>query len=332
MGNTTVIRVHETGGPEVLRVEQAELAAPGHGEVLVRHESIGVNFIDTYHRSGLYPLPGLPSPIGQEAAGVVEAVGEGVTEFGVGEAVAYATAGLGAYADARVVPAARLVPVPAAVGCRRASAVLLKGMTVEYLVRRTFRVEPGMTVLWHAAAGGVGLIACRWLAELGVAVIGTVSSDAKAELARQHGCSHTIVYAREKFVERVRELTDGRGVDVVYDSVGRDTFVRGLDCLRPRGLLVGFGNASGKPEPFDPMLLAQKGSLYVTRPTLFHYVAERAELLASAREVFDRVARGVIDAEPRHEWPLQEVIDCHRALEARQTSGSAVLSPRAEVG
>jgi NADPH2:quinone reductase len=327
MTKVKTIRIHETGGPEVLRVEEVEVGAPRPGQALVRHEAIGVNLIDTYHRSGLYKVASLPSGIGQEAAGVVEAVGEGVSEVRVGDRVAVATAGVGTYAEARLVEASKLVPVPEGVSDEQAAAVLLKGMTVEFLLRRTFRVEPGMTVLFHAAAGGVGLLACQWLAALGATVIGTVSSDTKAELARAHGCHHTIVYTREDFVARVKEITGGAGVPVVYDSVGKDTFLRSLDCLAMRGMLVAFGNASGRPDPFDPMLLAQKGSLFLTRPTLFHYVEKREELLESAREVFDRVARGVLAADPRHTWPLTEAAACHRAMEARETTGSSVLMP-----
>ncbi len=281
------VRVHETGGPEVLRYEDVTLPDPGPGQVRVRQHAIGVNLIDTYHRSGLYALEDLPRVIGQEGAGVVEAVGEGVTELAVGDRVAHATAGPGGYAQARVLDASKVVAIPDAVSFEQAASVLLQGMTVEFLVRRTFEVKKGMTVLWHAAAGGVGLIACRWLSHLGATVIGTVSTDEKAELARQHGCHHPVIYTREDFVERVRELTDGEGVVVVYDSVGRDTFLRGFDCLKRRGMMVGFGNASGTPEPFDPMILARKGSLYLTRPTLFHYVAEPEELRESAAAVFD---------------------------------------------
>ncbi len=322
----TQIRVHATGGPEQLVVDEVRLAPPNDGEALVRHEAIGVNFIDTYHRSGLYPLPSLPHGIGQEAAGVVEEVGPGVTDVRPGDRVAYAGGVPGAYADRRVVRADRLVPVPPSVPAAVAAAVLLKGMTVEYLVHRAFRVERGATVLWHAAAGGVGSVACQWLSHLGVTVIGTVSTDEKAELARAHGCAHAVVYTRESFVERVREITAGAGVPVVYDSVGKTTFEGSLDCLARRGMLVGFGNASGAPPPFDPLVLARKGSLYMTRPTLFDYTASRAELLASASAVFDLVERGIVRAEPSRTFPLVEAAEAHRALESRATSGSVVLS------
>ena len=324
---TRAVRIHRTGGPEVLCVEELELGVPGPGQALVRHEAIGVNFIDTYHRSGLYPLDGFPSPLGHEGAGVVEAVGPGVGEVSVGQRVAYAGRPVGAYAEARLMPAERLVPLPAGIASEQAAGMMLKGMTAEYLLRRTYPVKAGQTVLFHAAAGGVGLIACQWLKHLGATVIGTVGSDEKAELARAHGCTHTIVYTRENFVERVRELTGGRGVPVVYDSVGRDTFLGSLDCLEPRGTFVGFGNASGKPEPFDVTLLAAKGSLYMTRPTLFTYTASRPELLASANALFEVVQAGAVRIEVRHRFPLAEVAEAHRALEGRRTTGSCVLVP-----
>ena len=327
MATVKAVRVHETGGPEVLRYEDLELPGVGEGQVRVRQHAIGVNFIDTYHRSGLYALEDLPRVIGQEAAGVVEEVGFGVADFAVGDRVAYATAGPGSYTQARVLAADKLVPVPAAVSFEQAAAVLLQGMSVEYLVRRNFEVQAGMTVLLHAAAGGLGLIACRWLDHLGATVIGTVSSEAKAELARAHGCHHTIIYTQEDFVARVRELTQGRGVRVVYDSVGKDTFLRSMDCLQRRGMLVGCGNASGTPEPFDPLMLARKGSLFLTRPTLFDYVATREELLDSAAAVFALVEQGVIEAEPRHRYALEDARSCHEDLEARRTAGSIILEP-----
>jgi NADPH2:quinone reductase len=319
--------VEHTGGPEVLSLREHELPPPGPGEVRVRHTAIGVNFLDTYHRSGLYPLPSLPHGIGTEAAGVVEAVGAEVREVAVGRRVAYAGGAPGAYATARNLPARLLVPLPGGVSDEQAAAVLLKGMTVEYLVQRTFKVTRGATVLWHAAAGGVGLLACQWLADVGAVVIGTVSTDDKAARARAHGCAHAIVYTREDFVARVRELTGGEGVPVVYDAVGKDTFLRSLECLRGRGLLVSFGNASGPAPPIDPLLLSRKGSLYLTRPALFDYVASREELLASAAAVLDRVARGVLRLQVDRRARLHEVGDVHRALESRQTSGSCILLP-----
>ncbi len=327
MTETTAIRIHATGGPEELRVDTIELGAPGPGEARVRHTAIGVNFIDTYHRSGLYPLPQLPHALGQEAAGVVEAIGEGVTEVAVGDRVTYFGGGPGAYCGERNVRAALLIRLPDSVSDEVAAASLLKGMTVEYLIRRTFEVERGQTVLWHAAAGGVGLIACQWLAHLGVTMIGTVSSDEKADLARANGCAHPVVYTHEDFVERTRELTGGAGVPVVYDSVGRDTFERSLACLSRRGMFVGFGNASGKPDPFDLGILAQRGSLFATRPTLFDYVATREELVASAEVLFEVIASGAVKIDIRQRFALTEAADAHRALESRATTGSTILVP-----
>jgi NADPH:quinone reductase len=321
------IRLHATGDPDVLRLEDVEVGAPGPGQVLVRHSAIGLNFIDTYHRSGLYALPGLPSGLGVEAAGVVEAVGEGVAELEPGTRVAYAGGPPGAYSERRVMPAGRLVPLPDGVDDTTAAAVLLKGMTVECLVRRAYAVQAGQTVLLHAAAGGVGLLACQWLAALGATVIGTVGSDEKAELARACGCHHPVVYTREDFVERVRELTGGEGVPVVYDSVGRATFMRSLDCLKRRGMLVAYGNASGKPEPFDVTILAQKGSLFLTRPTMFDYTATREELLESASRVFEGVQTGWLSVKVHQTYRLGEAADAHRALESRATTGSSVLLP-----
>ncbi|MCX4245023.1 quinone oxidoreductase family protein [Paraliomyxa miuraensis] len=323
---STVIQLHAHGGPEVLQARELALAPPASGQARVRHTAIGVNFIDTYHRTGLYPVE-LPSGLGMEAAGVVEEVGPDVDEVVVGQRVAYAAGPPGAYATHRNVRAAVLVPLPDGVSDEVAAAALLKGMTVEFLVRRTFPVEPGMTVLWHAAAGGVGLIACQWLAHLGVTVIGTVGSDDKAELARAHGCTHPIVYTRDAFEARVLELTGGQGVPVAYDSVGRATFDGSLRCLRRRGMLVGFGNASGKPDPFDIGRLAQHGSLFLTRPMLFDYVATREELLASAGALFSVLESGAVKVEVRQRWPLVEAEAAHRALEDRRTQGSTVLIP-----
>jgi len=323
---TRAIRFSQTGGPEVLSLEKIALPEPKAGEVTVRQRAVGVNFIDTYHRSGLYPVP-LPSGLGGEAAGVVERVGAGVTELEVGQRVAYVVSGApAAYAEARVIAADRLLPLPDDISDEVAAASLLKGMTAEFLIRRTFAVERGQTVLLHAAAGGVGLIAGQWLAQLGARVIGTVGSDEKAELARAHGCAETIVYTREDFPKRVRELTAGRGVPVVYDSVGKATFLGSLDCLAPRGLLVSFGNASGKPEPFDIALLAQKGSLFVTRPTLFSYISQRDELQASANALFAAIRAG-LRIEIGQRFPLAEAAAAHRALEGRHTTGSTLLIP-----
>ena len=321
------VRIHETGGPEVLRLEEITLEAPPMGTARVRHTAIGVNFIDIYHRSGLYPV-GLPSGLGQEAAGVVEEVGEGVDQVVPGDRVVYAGAGgPGAYSDARNVPADRLVPIPDSVADEVAAASLLKGMTVAYLIRETYPVRRGETVLFHAAAGGVGLMACQWLHHLGVRVIGTVGSPEKAELARAHGCTHALVYTEEDFVARVRELTDGRGVPVVFDSVGCSTFQGSLDCLARRGLMVSFGNASGPPPLLDLTELSRKGSLFVTRPTLFDYIASRTSLLATARALFDVILAGHVRVEVQNRWPLAEAVEAHRALESRKTVGASVLIP-----
>jgi len=324
---TRAVRIHATGGPEALRWEEVAVGAPGPGEARVRQIAVGVNFIDVYQRTGLYPLPRLPHGIGLEAAGVVESVGEGVTEVRPGDRVAYAGGVPGAYAEARTLSASRLVPLPEGIDDRTAAAAMLKGMTVEYLIRRTFRVERGMTVLFHAAAGGVGLFAGQWLAHLGARVLGTVGSEEKAALARAHGCEHAIVYTKEDFVGRVREITGGAGVPVVYDSVGKATFEGSLACLSRRGTLVSFGNASGAPDPIDPLVLSRRGSLYLTRPTLFDYTATREELLASAAALFEVLGTGAVKAEVRHTWPLRDAARAHRALEARETTGSIVLVP-----
>jgi len=321
------VRVHQLGGPGVLQVDEVPLPEPGEGEVLVRHEYVGVNFIDTYHRSGLYELPSLPHGLGTEGAGSVEAVGPGVEGFAEGDRVAYFAGPPGAYADAKVVPAARLVEVPEGVGLDQAAASLVKGMTVEYLIHRTFEVQGGMDVLFHAAAGGVGLLACQWLAHLGARTIGTVSTEAKAELAKANGCADIVFYTKESVPERVRALTDGAGVPVVYDSVGKATFRDSLKCLKPRGMLVGFGNASGAPEPFDVMELARGGSLFLTRPSLFHYTERREDLELSARRLFEAIGSGVVRPHIGATFPLSEARACHEALESRQTVGSTLLVP-----
>ena len=321
-----LIRFDQTGGPDVLQWVEAPLDAPAAGEVQVRHRAVGVNFIDTYHRSGLYPVP-LPSGLGQEAAGVVEAVGEGVSEFLPGDRVAYAGGPVGAYSDVRNIAAAELVKLPEALSFEQGAAVMMQGLTAQYLLRRTYRVQPGDTLLIHAAAGGVGLIACQWAKALGATVIGTVSSDAKAELARRHGCDHTIVTSREKVSQRVRDITNGEGVAVVYDSVGKDTFFDSLACLRPLGMMVSFGNASGPVPAFEPSLLMKMGSLFLTRPTLFHYTQRRADLLAMAGELFDVVASGQVRISVNQRYPLRDAALAHAALEARRTTGSTVLIP-----
>jgi NADPH:quinone reductase len=320
------IRIHETGGPEVLRFEEVKLPEPGPGQARVRHTAIGVNFIDTYHRTGLYKLP-LPSGLGVEAAGVVEAVGPGVTHARPGDRVAYVSRPPGAYAEAAVVPADRLVLVPDGVSDEVAAAAMLKGMTVWMLVRRIHAVKPGETVLFHAAAGGVGLIAMQWLRALGARTIATVGSDPKGKLALAAGASEVIVYTREDFAKRVRELTGGAGVPVVYDSVGKSTFEGSLDCLSPMGLLVSYGNASGAVPPFDISQLAAKGSLFLTRPTLFSYTARREDLEEGARELFAVIRSGQVRVEVQHRWPLAQAADAHRALEGRETTGSIVLVP-----
>ena len=321
------IRIHEYGGPEVLRWEEVEVGDPGPGQLRVRHAAVGLNYIDVYHRTGLYPLPALPWTLGMEGAGRVEAAGEGVTEFKVGDRVAYASPPVSAYAEVRLIPSDRAVALPDAIDDQTAAAMMLQGMTAHYLLRRTYRVQPGDTILLHAAAGGVGLIASQWARHLGATVIGTVGSDEKAELARDHGCHHVIVYTRENFTQRVREITDGQGVAAVYDSVGQATFMGSLDCLRRLGMMVSFGNASGPVPPFDPGILAAKGSLFLTRPSLMAYTAERADLLVSATELFEVVGGGAVKIEVHQTYPLAETAQAHRDLEARKTTGSTVLLP-----
>jgi NADPH2:quinone reductase len=319
------IRFQQPGGPEVLRLEDVTLGEPGSGEARLRHTAIAVNYVDTYHRSGLYPLP-LPSGLGVEAAGVVEAVGPGVGHVKPGQRVVY-TGPIGAYAEARLVPAEKLVVIPDGIDDLTAAAVFTKGLTVDALVRRTHPVKAGETVLVHAAAGGVGVIMVQWLKALGATVIGTVGSDHKAEVVRRLGCDHVIVYTREDFAKRVREITSGAGVAVVYDGVGKVTFEGSLDCLAPLGLMVSFGNASGAVPPFDVRGLASRGSLFLTRPTVYTYIARRADLERGAAEVFERVAKGVVKVEPPRSWPLAEAAAAHRAIEARETTGSVVLLP-----
>jgi NADPH:quinone reductase len=320
------IRLSKTGGPEVLQWEDVTVGEPGQGQARVRHTAIGVNFVDTYHRSGLYPLT-LPGGLGSEGAGIVEAVGPGVTHVKAGDRVAYAGGPPGSYAEVRLMSADRLLKVPEGLSDQQAAAVMLKGMTTQYLIRRTYKVQPGDTVLFHAAAGGVGLIACQWLKALGATVIGTVGSEQKAKLAKDHGCAHTILYNQEDFAKRVRELTDGKGVPVVYDSVGKSTFQGSLDSLRPFGLLVSFGNASGPVPPFDLGVLAPKGSLYVTRPTLNTYTATRADLEATARDLFEVVLSGKVKIEINHTYALKDAAQVHRDLESRKTTGSIVMLP-----
>lgn len=320
------IRFHQTGKPDVLQWEPCELPAPAAGEVRIRHLAVGLNYIDTYHRSGLYPVP-LPSGIGLEAAGVVEAVGEGVGGLKVGDRVAYAGGPLGAYAEERNIPADRLVVLPQAISFEQGAAMMLQGLTAQYLLRRTYRVQAGDTILIHAAAGGVGLMVCQWAKALGATVIGTVGSDEKAAIARAHGCDYPIVYTRERFAEQVRSITGGRGVPVVYDSIGADTFMDSLACLQPMGMMVLFGAASGPVAPFDCGLLAKMGSLFLTRPTLFTYTAQRDDLVAMAAELFDVVASGKVKVEINQRYPLCEAARAHTELEARRTTGSSILVP-----
>jgi NADPH2:quinone reductase len=320
------IRVHAYGGPEVLTWENIDVPAPGAGEAKIRHSHIGLNFIDVYHRSGLYKQPHLPFVLGSEGAGEVIAVGPGVTEVAAGDRVAYGSV-IGAYAEERLIPAAKLVKLPAGIDSKIAAAAMLQGMTVQYLLRRTFRVGPETTMLLHAAAGGIGLIASQWGAHLGATIIGTTGSDEKAALAKSAGCAHVINTRTENFVERVKEITGGKGVDVVYDSVGRDTFPASLDCLKPLGLWVSFGNSSGPVPAFEIAILAQKGSLFATRPTLHHYTATRADLMATAQDLFDVVEQGHVKIAVNQTYGLRNVADAHRDLEARKTTGSTVLIP-----
>ncbi len=323
---TKAFRLYQTGGPEVLRLETVEVGEPGPGEARVRHSHVAVNFIDVYIRTGLYPMP-LPGGLGSDAVGVVEAVGPGVTDISVGDRVGYLLGPQGAYAEARIMPAAVLIPLPDGISDRKAAALMMKGMTAQYLFRQVYPLNGGETILYHAAAGGVGLIACQWARALGVTMIGTVSSDEKAAAAKAHGCTHTIVTTRENIAQRVRELTDGKGVPVVYDSVGKDTLQASLDSLAVQGTLVSNGTSSG-PAVIDTMQLAVKGSLWVTRPAMMHYAGTRPQMLAMADELFDHVLAGRITAEPHQTYALADAAEAHRALEARRTIGATVLEVR----
>jgi NADPH2:quinone reductase len=320
-----VIRIQQNGGPEQMLWEEVAVGEPGPGEVRVRNTAIGLNFIDTYHRSGLYPMP-LPLVLGSEGAGVVEAVGPKVKEFKVGDRVAYAQP-IGAYAEVLIRPVARLVKIPAGIKDEAAAAMMLKGMTAWYLCRRTYRVKKGDTIVVHAAAGGVGQILCQWAKHLGATVIGTVGSDEKVALAKKVGCKHVVVMSREKLSERVKAITKGKGVPVVYDGVGKDTFMESLDCLSPRGLMASFGNASGAVPPVNIGVLAQKGSLFLTRPTLVNYTSSREDLLTAARELFAVVKKGAVKITINQRYPLREAAQAHRDLESRKTTGSTVLVP-----
>lgn len=321
------IRFHQTGGPEVLQWEDVDVGELQPGEVLLRQTAVGLNFIDTYHRSGLYPVDGLPSGIGLEGAGVVEQVGADVTELRVGDRVAYAGGPIGGYAEQRRFPAGRLVKVPDGVEDQHAAALMLKGLTTHYLLRRTYSVQAGDTILIHAAAGGVGLLACQWAKHLGATVIGTVSTPAKAELAKAHGCEHTILYREENFADRVREITDGEGVPVVYDSVGKDTFADSLKCLKPLGLMVTFGQSSGSVPPVPVHELTAHGSLFLTRPTLATYTATREQLVENSAELFDVVSQGAVKVEVNQTYALQDAAQAHRDLEGRKTTGATILLP-----
>lgn len=323
---TNAIRVHKQGGPEEMKWEKVELPEIKADEVLIKHTAIGLNYIDTYHRSGLYPMP-VPLTLGIEGAGIIEKVGEDVKELNSGDRIAYASPPTGSYAEAKVMPANRLVKIPDNVSDDVAAAIMLKGMTVEYLVRRTYNVKPGQTVLFHAAAGGVGLIACQWLKAIGAKVIGTVGSEEKAELAKANGCTHTILYREENFVDRVKEITNGEGVPVVYDGIGKDTAIKGLDCLSPLGLMVIFGNSSGNAPAIEPGLLAAKGSLFVTRPTLMTYNAKREDLIDSAQQLFSMVGSGKIKVSINARYELKDAKQAHKDLESRKTTGSTLLMP-----
>ena len=322
---THAIRIHAPGGPEVLRWEAIDVGMPAPGEVRLKHTAAGLNYMDVYYRLGLYPAT-LPIVPGNEAAGIVEEVGAGVADLKPGDRVAYVTPAVGAYSQARVIAADQLVRLPDSISDVEGAAMMMRGMTVQYLLRRTYRVAPGDTILVHAAAGGIGLVMCQWARHLGATVIGTVSTDEKAELATAHGCTHTINYAREDFVQRVSELTDGRKVAVVYDGVGKDTFSKSLDCLKPMGTLVLFGHASGKVPPFDLLTLAGKGSLYVTRPTLWNHIASRADLVATANELIGAVVGGIVKIPVNQSYPLREAARAHHDLEMRKTTGATVLT------
>jgi NADPH2:quinone reductase len=322
---THAIRIHKTGGPEVLQWETVEVGKPKPGEIRIRHTAVGLNYIDTYHRTGAYPIQ-TPATPGLEAAGVVEEIGSGVTELKIGDRVAYASPPMGAYAEMRLMPADRVVKVPDGITDVQAASMMLKGMTAEYLLRRTYTVKAGDTILVHAAAGGVGMILCQWAKHLGATVIGTAGDEIKAKLAKAHGCDHTILYRSEDFVARVAEITGGKKCAVVYDGVGKDTFSKSLDCLKPLGMMVAFGAASGPVAPFDLGILATKGSLFVTRPTLTTYIAQRGDLVKSANALFDVVLKGAVKLEVNQTYPLKNAAQAHRDLEGRKTTGSTVLA------
>ncbi len=322
---TKAIRMHETGGSDVLKWEAHDPGAPGPSEALIRQEAVGLNYIDIYHRTGLYPLPGLPAIPGMEGAGVVEAVGDGVSDLETGDRVAYAGLPPGAYAERRTIPAHRLVKVPEQISLRDAAAMMLRGMTARYLLKGCFQVEKDTTLLIHAAAGGVGILVCQWAKAMGATVIGTVGSGEKAEIARANGCDHPVLYTDADWAQQVRKITDNQGVDVVYDSVGQSTFMHSLDCLRPMGMLVSFGQSSGSVPPMDLSILAQKGSLFLTRPSLMTYTEKREDLLAHARDLFDVVGSGAVRIHVGQSYPLKDAARAHIDLEGRKTKGSTVL-------
>jgi len=324
---SNAICFYETGGPDVLKWEAVDLPPPQADEVRVHHRAVGLNFIDIYHRTGLYPIGDLPAVLGLEAAGVVDAVGDGVNSLAPGDRVAYAGVPPGAYAEARVIPAHRLVKLPEALSYETAAAAMLKGMTARYLLKGCYAVEPGDTILIHAASGGVGSIVCQWAKHLGATVIGTVGSPEKAAKAKQNGCDHPILYKETDFASEAASITSGRGVNVVYDSVGKDTFMKSLDCLRPMGTLVSFGQSSGSAPPLDIGLLAQKGSLFLTRPSLMTYTEKREDLEAHARDLFEVLQNGAVRLEISQTFPLKEAAEAHRALESRKTTGSCLLMP-----
>lgn len=320
------IRLHETGGPEVLRLEEVEVGPPQADEVQIRHTAIGVNYIDVYDRTGLYPQP-LPATLGREAAGVVTARGRKVRDLKIGDRVAYVASQPGTYCELRNVPADRVVKIPNGISDEQAAAIMLKGMTAQYLLRRTYRVKKGDVILTHAAAGGVGLLLSQWAKALGATVIGVVGSDAKAEIARKHGCKHVLISGRDEIAATVKKLTKGVGANVVYDAVGKDTFFESLDSLRPLGMMVSFGNASGAPPVFNPLELSKRGSLFLTRPTLYHYIAKREDLLATAKDLFAAVKKGTIKVRVQQKYALGDAAKAHEDLEARRTTGSSVLIP-----
>lgn len=319
------MRIHATGGPDVMTWEATEVGAPGAGQIKIKHHAVGVNFIDTYQRSGLYKVP-LPAILGSEGAGEVTAVGPGVTELKVGDRIAYGSS-IGGYCEERLMPADRALKLPDTISYKTAAAMMLQGQTVRYLIKQTYKVGPGTTLLWHAAAGGVGLIACQWAKHLGATIIGTAGGPEKCALAKSHGATHVIDYKSEDFVKRVKEITNGAGVDVVYDSIGKDTFPLSLDCLKPFGLWVSFGNASGAITGMDIGVLSAKGSLYATRPTLFTYTAKREDLVANANDLFDVVTKGIVKIEVNHTYALKDAVQAHKDLEGRKTTGSIVLMP-----